>query len=42
MKRINIDPERLQVVETTAGDKTLFQAQIDTFIEQLYSMGPIR
>ncbi|MEX1315370.1 MAG: hydrogenase iron-sulfur subunit, partial [Desulfotignum sp.] len=41
LERINIDPERLQVVETPAGDKTLFQAQIDTFIDQLNSMGPI-
>lgn len=42
LERVNIDPERLQVVETPAGDKTLFQAQIDTFIDQLNSMGPIK
>lgn len=42
LERVNIDPERLQVVETPAGDKTLFQAQIDTFIDRLNSMGPIR
>lgn len=42
LERIHIDPERLQVVETTAGDKTLFQAQIDTFIDQLNSLGPIK
>ncbi|HSL61489.1 MAG TPA: hydrogenase iron-sulfur subunit [Desulfotignum sp.] len=42
LEKVNIDPERLQVVETPAGDKTLFQAQIDTFIDRLNSMGPIR
>jgi coenzyme F420-reducing hydrogenase delta subunit len=42
LERINIDPERLQVVETAAGDKTLFQAQIDTFIDQLNTLGPIK
>lgn len=42
MERVDIDPARLQVVEIPAGDKTLFQAEIDTFIDRLNSMGPIR
>ena len=39
---IDIDPERIHVVEIPAGDKTLFQAEIDTFIEKITQMGPIR
>ena len=42
LERVDIDPARLQVVEIPAGDKTLFQAEIDTFIDRLNSMGPIR
>ena len=42
MERVDIDPARLQVVEIPAGDKTLFQAEIDTFIDRLNSMGSIR
>jgi coenzyme F420-reducing hydrogenase delta subunit/formate hydrogenlyase subunit 6/NADH:ubiquinone oxidoreductase subunit I len=42
LERVNIDPARLQVVEIPAGDKTLFQAEIDTFIDRLNAMGPIR
>ncbi len=41
-KRIDIDPERIQLVQIPAGDKTLFQAEIDTFVDALNKMGPIR
>ncbi len=41
-KRIDIDPERIQLVQIPAGDKTLFQAEIDTFVDALGKMGPIR
>ncbi len=40
-KAIDIDPERIQLVQIPAGDKTLFQAEIDTFIDNLNKMGPI-
>lgn len=42
MEKVNIDPERVRVVEIPAGDKTLFQAEIDTFVDDLNAMGPIR
>lgn len=42
LEKVNIDPDRIKVVEIPAGDKTLFQAEIDTFIDKLNSMGPIR
>jgi coenzyme F420-reducing hydrogenase delta subunit/heterodisulfide reductase subunit C len=38
---IDIDPERIQLVQIPAGDKALFQAEIDTFIDNLNKMGPI-
>lgn len=41
LKSLDIDPERLQVVEIPNGDKTLFQAEIDTFIDRLNALGPI-
>jgi len=41
-KSIDIDPERIQLVQIPAGDKTLFQAEIDTFVDKLNQMGPIR
>jgi len=41
-KSIDIDPERIQFVQIPAGDKTLFQAEIDTFVDKLNKMGPIR
>lgn len=41
-KNININPERLQLVQIPAGDKTLFQAEIDTFMDKLNKLGPIR
>ncbi len=42
IKRIGIDPERVQLVQIPAGDKALFQAQIDTFVDKLNKIGPIR
>ena len=42
LKRIDIDPERIQLVQIPAGDKTLFQAEIDTFVDALNKLGPIR
>jgi len=41
-KHIDIDPERIQLVQIPAGDKTLFQAEIDTFVDTLNKIGPIR
>ena len=41
-ENLDIDPERIHLVQIPAGDKTLFQAEIDTFIEKLNQMGPIR
>lgn len=41
-KRIDMDPERIHLVQIPAGDKTMFQAEIDTFIDKLNNMGPIR
>ncbi|MCG8532582.1 MAG: hydrogenase iron-sulfur subunit [Desulfovibrionales bacterium] len=42
LEAIDIDPERVHVVEIPAGDSALFQAEIDTFIEKMNQMGPIR
>ena len=41
-QKLDMDPERIHLVEIPAGDKTLFQAEIDTFIDKLNSMGPVR
>ena len=41
-KNIGIEPERVQLVQIPAGDKTLFQAEIDMFIDKLNKLGPIR
>lgn len=41
-KTLDIDPERIHMVQIPAGDKTLFQAEIDTFVDQLNKIGPIR
>ena len=38
---LGINPERIHLVQIPAGDKTLFQAEIDTFTEQLGELGPI-
>ncbi len=42
LENLDIDPERIQVVEIPDGDKTLFQAEIDTFIDHLNALGPIK
>jgi ferredoxin len=42
MEKIRINPERLQLVQIAAGDKTKFQAEIDTFVDRLNTLGPIR
>jgi coenzyme F420-reducing hydrogenase delta subunit len=42
MEKIGIDPERLQLVQIVAGDKGKFQAEIDTFVDRLNTLGPIR
>ncbi len=39
---IDIDPERIELVQIPFGEKAYFQAQIDTFIDKLNKMGPIR
>ncbi|WDP89586.1 MAG: hydrogenase iron-sulfur subunit [Desulfobacter sp.] len=39
---LEIDTDRIQLVQIPAGDKTLFQAEIDTFIDQLNQKGPVR
>lgn len=41
-EKIDIDPERIRMVQIPAGDKDLFQAEIDTFVYDLKKMGPIR
>lgn len=41
-KTIGIDPERIALVQIPAGDKALFQAEIDTFVDRLTKIGPIR
>ncbi|MDD9303799.1 MAG: hydrogenase iron-sulfur subunit [Desulfobacter sp.] len=42
MEKLEINPDRIHLVQIPAGDKTLFQAEIDTFMDQLNSMGHIR
>ncbi|MCF8087395.1 MAG: hydrogenase iron-sulfur subunit [Desulfotignum sp.] len=42
LENLDIDPERIQVVEIPDGDKTLFQAEIDTFIDHLNTLGPVK
>ncbi|MBU0972020.1 MAG: hydrogenase iron-sulfur subunit [Proteobacteria bacterium] len=39
---VKIDPERVHLVEIAAGDKALFQAEIDTFVVKMNALGPIR
>lgn len=41
-EKIGMDPERVELVQIPAGDKTLFQAEIDTFVDKINNMGPIR
>ncbi|MCG8615460.1 MAG: hydrogenase iron-sulfur subunit [Desulfobacterales bacterium] len=42
LEKVGIDSSRIQLVEIPAGDKTLFQAEIDTFVDQMNQLGPIR
>ncbi|MCG8684849.1 MAG: hydrogenase iron-sulfur subunit [Desulfobacterales bacterium] len=42
LEKVKIDSERVKLVQVPAGDKTLFQAEIDTFVDQMNQMGPIR
>ncbi len=42
LEKVGIDPARIQLVQIPAGDKTLFQAEIDTFVDQMNKIGPIR
>jgi len=42
LETIKIDPERVHLVEIPAGDKSLFQAEIDTFVDKMNRLGPIR
>ncbi|MCG8636896.1 MAG: hydrogenase iron-sulfur subunit [Desulfobacterales bacterium] len=42
LEKVGIDPDRIRLVEIPAGDKTLFQAEIDTFVDQMNTLGPIR
>ncbi len=41
LETLEINPERVELVQIPAGDKALFQAQIDTFVEKLNQLGPI-
>jgi len=41
LETLDINPERVELVQIPAGDKALFQAQIDTFVEKLNQLGPI-
>jgi coenzyme F420-reducing hydrogenase delta subunit/heterodisulfide reductase subunit C len=42
LESLDINPERIHLVHIPRGDKQLFQAEIDTFMEKLTQMGPIR
>jgi len=42
LESLDINPERIHLVQIPKGDKQLFQAEIDTFMEKLNQMGPIR
>ncbi|WP_321495126.1 hydrogenase iron-sulfur subunit [uncultured Desulfobacter sp.] len=42
LESLDINPERIHLVQIPRGDKQLFQAEIDTFMEKLNQMGPIR
>ena len=41
-EKIGVKPERVHLVQIPAGDKTLFQAEIDTFVDMINQMGPVR
>ena len=40
-KTMNIDPERIQVVQIAHGDKAGFQTEIDKFMEKINELGPL-
>ncbi len=40
-EKMDINPDRIQLVEIPAADKQLFQAEIDTFVDNLNKLGPI-
>jgi coenzyme F420-reducing hydrogenase delta subunit len=42
LESLDINPERIHLVQIPAGDKQLCQAEIDTFMEKINQMGPIR
>jgi coenzyme F420-reducing hydrogenase delta subunit/Pyruvate/2-oxoacid:ferredoxin oxidoreductase delta subunit len=42
LESIKVNPERVHLVEIPAGDKSLFQAEIDTFVDKMTPLGPIR
>jgi coenzyme F420-reducing hydrogenase delta subunit len=39
---IDINPERVNLVQISSGDKASFQAEIDAFVDHLHQLGPIR
>ena len=40
-KEMNIDPDRIQLVQIAHGDKTGFQAAIDEFMKKINELGPL-
>ncbi len=42
LESLDINPERIHLVQIPRGDKELFQAEIDTFMEKINQLGPIR
>jgi len=42
LEKVGIEPDRVEIVEIPAADKTLFQAEIDTFVDNLNKLGPIK
>ncbi len=41
LEQMDIDPDRLQLVQIKHGDKVGFQTAIDTFMEKLDTLGPL-
>ena len=42
LETLDINPDRIHLVQIPRGDKQLFQAEIDTFMEKINQLGPIR
>ena len=42
LENLDINPDRIHLVQIPNGDKQLCQAEIDTFMEKINQMGPIR